>query len=85
MLGRVINALSSSGHVPYRECKLTHILKPSLGGNTRTAMICTVTPERMHFNETLSTLEFAARAKSIVQYASVNEVKESKVPPTVRN
>ena len=65
--------------MPYRECKLTHILKPALGGNTRTAMICAVTPAEMHYNETVSTLEFAARAKKVVNSAHINEVKESKV------
>jgi centromeric protein E len=81
VLGRVISTLSGgrSDHVPYRECKLTHILKPALGGNAKTAMICTVTPAEMHFNETISTLDFAARAKNVVNTARVNEVKESKV------
>ena len=81
VLGRVISTLSggSGSHVPYRECKLTHILKPALGGNAKTAMICTVTPAELHYNETVSTLDFAARAKNVVNTAHVNEVKESKV------
>lgn len=64
----------SSSHVPYRDSKLTHILEPSLGGNTRTAMICTVTPANFHYETTLSTLKFANRAKTIQNAVKKNEV-----------
>merc|ERR1712223_1534322 len=72
VLGQVISKLSEgdSKHVPFRDSKLTRILKNSLGGNTKTAIICTVTPAE--YEQTKSTLDFAARAKKIVQHAHVN-------------
>ena len=78
-LGTVINRLSEagasgSGHVPYRDSKLTRILQPALGGNARTAIICAVTPAAPHVEETHSTLRFACRAKRVVNNATVNEV-----------
>lgn len=60
-------------HVPFRDSKLTRILEPALGGNSRTAIICTITPAAMHAEETISTLKFATRAKSIQTKAVVNE------------
>lgn len=74
VLGQVISKLSegSTEHIPFRNSKLTRILKNSLGGNTKTAIICTVTPAE--YAQTRSTLEFASRAKKIVQHAHVNEV-----------
>ncbi|KAJ3291089.1 hypothetical protein HK104_006336 [Borealophlyctis nickersoniae] len=76
-LGTVISKLSDGGdrvHIPYRDSKLTRILQPSLGGNARTAIICTVTPARMHVDVTMSTLKFASRAKTITNKPEVNEV-----------
>ncbi|KAJ3361965.1 kinesin motor protein cin8 [Allomyces javanicus] len=66
-LGRVMTTLATKPgkHVPYRESKLTHLLKPALGGNSRTCMIATVSPARSNFEETQSTLEYAHRAKNI--------------------
>lgn len=61
-------------HVPYRDSKLTRILQPALGGNSRTAIICTITPAAVHCEETHSTLMFASRAKSITNKPKVNEV-----------
>ena len=74
VLGQVISKLSEghTGHVPFRDSNLTRILKKSLGGNTKTAIICTVTPAEDV--QTKSTLDFAARAKKIVQHATVNEI-----------
>uniref|UniRef100_A0A0K2TD80 Centromere-associated protein E n=1 Tax=Lepeophtheirus salmonis TaxID=72036 RepID=A0A0K2TD80_LEPSM len=74
VLSQVISKLSegSRDFVPFRDSKLTRILKNSLGGNARTAIICTVTP--VEKEQTKSTLEFASRAKNIVQHAKVNEV-----------
>ena len=76
-LGQVISKLSegSKEHVPFRTSKLTRILKNSLGGNTRTAIICTATFAEE--GQTKSTLEFASRAKTIEQHAHVNEVIKS--------
>lgn len=78
VLGSVINALVdiSSGkktHIRYRDSKLTFLLKDSLGGNSKTAMIANVSPASINFSETLSTLKFAQRAKLIKNKASINE------------
>ncbi|ETO18710.1 hypothetical protein RFI_18545, partial [Reticulomyxa filosa] len=61
-------------HIPYRDSKLTHILEPALGGNSKTVVICTVTPAHIHCAETISSLDFASRAKVIRNKAQVNEV-----------
>ncbi|KAJ2805800.1 hypothetical protein H4R20_001952, partial [Coemansia guatemalensis] len=76
-LGTVIGRLSEDGgdrgHVPYRDSKLTRILQPSLGGNAKTLIICTITPSPDYADETLSTLKFASRAKTIRNTPEVNE------------
>jgi kinesin family protein 15 len=74
-LGNVIKALSSDkdmGHIPYRSSKLTFILKNSLGGNSKTLIIANISPSSLHKNETISTLEFAKRAKLMKNKAMVN-------------
>lgn len=86
-LGNVINALSkkskqqptssapaasSSVHVPYRDSKLTRLLQESLGGNSLTVMIATVAPTRANFGESVSTLQFAERAKHVENEARKN-------------
>lgn len=63
-------------HIPYRDSKLTRILQTALGGNALTAIICTVTPAVMHQEETVSTLNFAKRAKNIKNKPIVNEVMD---------
>ncbi|KAJ3414063.1 hypothetical protein HDV05_007097 [Chytridiales sp. JEL 0842] len=76
-LGTVIGRLSEGGdrgHIPYRDSKITRILQPSLGGNARTAIICTITPSVGFLDETISTLKFASRAKTIRNRPEVNEV-----------
>ncbi|PWN37579.1 kinesin-domain-containing protein, partial [Meira miltonrushii] len=73
-LGRVINALvEKSSHIPYRESKLTRLLQESLGGRTKTCIIATVSSERSNMEETLSTLDYALRAKSIRNRPEVNQ------------
>ncbi|GMF34815.1 unnamed protein product [Phytophthora lilii] len=74
-LGMVINALTDSHitHVPYRDSKLTRVLQESLGGNSRTALIINVSPSSFNASETISTLRFGMRAKSIKNKAVVNE------------
>ena len=63
-LGRVITALvENSGHVPYRDSKLTRLLRDSLGGRTKTCIIATIAPTVQCLDETLSTLDYAHRAK----------------------
>ncbi|XP_076834162.1 kinesin-like protein KIF11 [Brachyhypopomus gauderio] len=73
-LGRVINALvERRPHVPYRESKLTRILQDSLGGHTKTSIIATVSPASINMEETLSTLDYANRAKNIMNKPEVNQ------------
>ncbi|WZY89935.1 hypothetical protein YC2023_046670 [Brassica napus] len=73
-LGRVINALvEHSGHIPYRESKLTRLLRDSLGGKTKTCVIATVSPSVHCLEETLSTLDYAHRAKHIKNKPEVNQ------------
>ncbi|EAR95984.2 kinesin motor catalytic domain protein (macronuclear) [Tetrahymena thermophila SB210] len=84
VLGLVINALVESAngksrHIPYRDSKLTFILKDSLGGNSRTFMIAACSEANTQFQETLSTLKFAQRAKMIKNKASVNEESQGNV------
>lgn len=67
-LGNCINALCDPrrrNHVPYRDLKLTRLLKFSLGGNCKTVMIVCVSPLSQHYDETLNTLKYANRAKEI--------------------
>ena len=77
-LATVIQRLiTASGHVPYRDSKLTRILEPALGGNSRTAIICTVTPAPQHFGESMNTLKFAARAKKMKNKPILNDINVS--------
>ncbi|XP_006169845.1 kinesin-like protein KIF15 [Tupaia chinensis] len=83
-LGQVITALVDVGngkqrHVCYRDSKLTFLLRDSLGGNARTAIIANVHPGSRCFGETLSTLNFAQRAKLIKNKAVVNEDTQGNV------
>ena len=76
-LGTVIGKLSEGGdkgHIPFRDSKLTRILQPALGGNSKTAIICTMTPAIGYMDESLSTLKFASRAKTITNKPEMNEV-----------
>ncbi|OIW21401.1 hypothetical protein TanjilG_02568 [Lupinus angustifolius] len=73
-LGRVISALVEHlGHVPYRDSKLTRLLRDSLGGRTKTCIIATVSPAVHCLEETLSTLDYAHRAKNIRNKPEVNQ------------
>ncbi|KAJ2736374.1 hypothetical protein IW152_000934 [Coemansia sp. BCRC 34962] len=76
-LGNVIVRLADDGgdrgHIPYRDSKLTRILQPSLGGNAKTLIICTITPSPDYIDEAVSTLKFASRAKTIQNKPEVNE------------
>lgn len=74
-LGRVINALvERSSHIPYRESKLTRLLQDSLGGRTKTCIIATVSPAKSNLEETISTLDYAFRAKNIRNKPQVNQM-----------
>ena len=79
-LGNVISALvdasnnpNSKVHVPYRDSKLTRLLQDSLGGNTKTVMVACVSPAADNYDETLSTLRYANRAKNIKNKPKINE------------
>jgi len=73
-LGRVINALvDRSPHIPYRESKLTRLLQDSLGGRTKTCIIATVSPAKSNLEETISTLDYAFRAKNIRNRPQINQ------------
>ncbi|CAL8472203.1 g11745 [Coccomyxa elongata] len=74
-LGNVISALvdNRTGHIPYRDSKLTRLLQDSLGGNTKTVMIANIGPAEADFEETLSTLRYANRAKNIRNIPRINE------------
>lgn len=71
MLGTVIEALAERSKrksgvlVPYRDSVLTRILQNALGGNSKTVMICAISPATYNYEETLSTLRYANRAKKI--------------------
>ena len=87
VLGKVIHALaeasdsskkkksaSKGDYIPYRDSALTWLLRENLGGNSKTAMIAALSPADINYDETLSTLRYADRAKQIVCKAIVNEV-----------
>uniref|UniRef100_A0ACD5ZNR4 Uncharacterized protein n=1 Tax=Avena sativa TaxID=4498 RepID=A0ACD5ZNR4_AVESA len=79
-LGKVVRQLSKgrNGHIPYRDSKLTRILHSSLGGNARTAIVCTMSPAHTHIEQSRNTLLFATCAKEVVTNAKVNVVMSDK-------
>lgn len=80
-LGKVITQLAeydfvkggSNTYIPYRESVLTWLLKESLGGNSKTTMIATISPANVHQEETLTTLRYAATARRVVNIVKINE------------
>uniref|UniRef100_A0A8D1YVJ2 Kinesin motor domain-containing protein n=1 Tax=Sus scrofa TaxID=9823 RepID=A0A8D1YVJ2_PIG len=84
-LGNVISALGDpqrrSSHIPYRDSKITRILKDSLGGNAKTVMIACVSPSSSDFDETLNTLNYASRAQNICNRATINWQLEAERAP----
>lgn len=73
-LGRVITALvDHHGHIPYRDSKLTRLLQESLGGKAKTCIIATLSPSQLAVEESLSTLDYASKAKSIKNVPQVNQ------------
>ncbi|KAL8197595.1 UNVERIFIED_CONTAM: hypothetical protein K2H54_033865 [Gekko kuhli] len=80
-LGNVISALGDpsrkGSHIPYRDSKITRILKDSLGGNAQTVMIACVSPSSSDFEESLTTLNYASRAQNIKNKVVVNCCKET--------
>lgn len=85
-LGLVISKLADQTNskrndkfVPYRDSVLTWLLKDNLGGNSKTVMVATISPAEDNFEETLSTLRYADRAKRIVNHAVVNEDPNARI------
>jgi kinesin family protein 11 len=73
-LGRVITALvDHHGHIPYRDSKLTRLLQESLGGKAKTCIIATLSPSHLAVEETMSTLDYAHKAKNIKNQPLVNQ------------
>jgi hypothetical protein len=73
-LGRVIDGLvENKPHIPYRDSVLTCLLADSLGGNSRTSMLAALSPAAINYDETLSTLRYASRARKIVNKVKINE------------
>ncbi|BFZ03932.1 hypothetical protein BsWGS_06970 [Bradybaena similaris] len=74
-LGNVISALvdGKSTHIPYRDSKLTRLLQDSLGGNAKTVMVANIGPASYNYDETLTTLRYANRAKNIKNKPVINE------------
>jgi kinesin family member 13 len=86
VLGNVINVLADKALgkkkdalPPYRDSALTRILQNALGGNSKTVMICALSPASINYEETLSTLRYADRAKKIQNKAVVNESEHDKM------
>merc|ERR1712187_22017 len=87
-LGKVVYALAGAidtgntvngtpkKHIPYRDSKLTRLLQPCLSGNAQAVLICCVSPQVNHLEESHNTFKFAMRAKKIPQKCTVNESKE---------
>jgi len=85
-LGNVINTLADKALgkkkdilPPYRDSSLTRILQNALGGNSKTVMICALSPASINYEETLSTLRYADRAKKIQNKAVINESEQDKI------
>jgi kinesin family protein 1 len=79
ILGKVISTLAKNAGggklvVPYRESKLTYLLKPFLGGNAKTAMIAALSPASINYDETLSTLRYAWQVKAIKHISHSNAI-----------
>ena len=89
-LGQVISALTegkaSKGkdHIPYRDSKLTRILQDSLGGNSRTTMIACVSPAEFNYDESMSTLQYASRARNIKNKPVINRDPNSMLIEALR-
>uniref|UniRef100_A0A453JLY8 Kinesin motor domain-containing protein n=1 Tax=Aegilops tauschii subsp. strangulata TaxID=200361 RepID=A0A453JLY8_AEGTS len=83
-LGKLVNILSEEpkpqeDELPYRQSRLTHVLKDTLGGNSRATFLCSISSEHRCRSETLSTLRFGERAKLMPNKAVVNEISEDDV------
>ena len=86
MLGNCISILAEKAVgkakgqvVPYRDSNLTRILQNALGGNSKTIMICAISPSALNYEESMSTLRYADRAKKIQNKAVINESVQDKI------
>ncbi|XP_060519040.1 kinesin-like protein KIF14 isoform X1 [Cylas formicarius] len=87
-LGKVISTLADqrkNQFVPYRESVLTWLLKESLGGNSLTSMLATISPASTQLEETLSTLRYACQARSIINRARINESPHDRLVRELRS
>lgn len=77
-LGQVVLSLSEgkTGHIPYRDSKLTRLLQPSLSGNAQMVLLCCISPQVSHLEESHNTFKFATRAKKVEQKAVVNVAED---------
>ena len=79
-LTNVINRLSSASggktFINFRDSKLTRILQPALGGNSKTAIICTMTQTLANYQESVNTLHFGQKAKHVKTTVNVNEITQ---------
>ncbi|CAM0873778.1 unnamed protein product [Alopecurus aequalis] len=83
-LGKLVNILSEQlkpqqDNLTYKQSRLTHVLKDTLGGNTRVTFLCSISSEHRYRSETLSTLRFGERAKLMPNKAVINEISEDDV------
>ena len=79
-LSNVINKLSQGNgktYINYRDSKMTRILQNALGGNSKTAIICTMTQTLQNYQETVNTLHFGQKAKNVKTKVNVNEISQS--------
>ena len=84
-LANVIAALiKHRPHIPYRDSKLTRLLQSSIGGNTRTCLLTCLSPSPAHYNENVSSLSFASRARRVQNRVEVNEVGVDGRPSVLR-
>ncbi|CAH2353571.1 kinesin-like protein Cin8p [[Candida] railenensis] len=81
--GRKKSDVKKIDHIPYRESKLTRLLQDSLGGQTKTALIATISPAKVNSEETTSTLEYASRAKNIQNKPQIGQNSELMLKKTL--
>ena len=80
-LGKCISILAENkkpAFIPYRDSKLTRILKESLGGNSKTVMIACISASSNHYEQTLNTLKYSAKAKQIKNKAKICSIRKTK-------
>ena len=81
----VRKSIPSSSFIPYRDSVLTWLLKDSLGGNSKTIMISTISPADVNYGETLSTLRYSNRAKDIINKPTINEDSNTRLIRDLRS